>query len=119
MNTELSKRQETRPERAQQERWLKPACDVYESEAEWLVTADLPGVMQDALALDLDKTDLTIEARRGTWTGEGYAGYRRVFTLPQEVDRDKVSADLRHGVVSIHLPKSEAVKARRIAVTAG
>lgn len=122
MNADLTRHEQTRPETVQQARWIKPACDVYENRDEWLITADLPGVEQDALAVNLDKDELTIEARSNTaWFGEesSYAGYRRAFTLPSGIDGGKVRAELQRGVVSIHLPKSDAIKPRRIAVKAG
>lgn len=121
MSTELTRHQEARPESVDQERWLKPAVDVYENESEWLITADVPGVKQDLLKLHLDGDELLIEARRSAIEGVelGFVGYRRTFSLPTGVSGDKVVAKLNQGVVSIHLPKSEAIKPRRIAVSAG
>jgi len=122
MRNPIARREQTQPEHVDQERWFKPACDVFENEHEWLITADVPGVNPDALRLHLDGSDLTMEARRADeWFQEefGGAGYRRAFTLPSGVAADKVSADLRQGVVTVHLPKSEAIKPRRISVTAG
>jgi HSP20 family molecular chaperone IbpA len=122
MSKELARRQETRPETVENSRWLKPACDVYENQEEWLISADVPGVSAGGLALHLDKSELTIQATySGAAVGEGqaFAGYRRLFTLPSGIDADKVKAELREGVVSIHLPKSDAIRPRRIAVKAG
>ncbi|MCB9555910.1 MAG: Hsp20/alpha crystallin family protein [Deltaproteobacteria bacterium] len=121
MSKELSRHEGTRPETVDQLRWLKPACDVFESKDEWLITADVPGTKQDALHLHLDKGELAIEARRTDWfdNSQAFAGWRRVFSLPAGIDGSKVSAELKHGVVSIRLPKSEAIRPRRIAVNAG
>jgi len=116
MSTELTKREENQPEAVSQERFLRPACDVYENDDEWLIIADVPGVEKDTLTLNLDKDDLTIEGRR---EGQGYAGYRRAFTLPAGVDGDKVLAKMDRGVVTIHLPKAASIKPRQITVTAG
>ncbi len=120
MSNEMTKRDENTPEAVSQERWMKPPCDVYENDNEWLITADLPGVAKDALSLHLDKNDLTIEARRGEgeWN-QGFAGFQRTYTVPAGVDGEKVTAELNNGVVAIHLPKSEAIKPRQITVTAG
>ena len=120
MNTELTQREERMPETVGSERWLKPACDVFENENEWLITADLPGVINDALSLHLDKDELTIEGKRlaENWN-DGVVGYRRTFALPSGVDGDKVAAKMKFGVVKIHLPKSAAIKPRRISVKAG
>jgi len=120
MSKEISKREEHKPEAVSQERWLKPPCDVFENDNEWLITADLPGVAKDMLSVHLDKNELTIEGRRGEgkWN-QGFAGFQRTFTVPAGVDGEKVAAVLEGGVVSIHLPKSEAIKPRQITVTAG
>ena len=100
---------------------MQPPVDVFENEQQWLITADLPGVIQDALALHLDKDELVLEARRDKqWTGTTHhAGYRRAFTLPSGIDAQKVTAQLKLGVVTIQLPKAEAIKPRRIQVKAG
>jgi HSP20 family molecular chaperone IbpA len=121
MSREITKREEKRPEAVQQqERWLKPACDVVENEHEWLITADVPGVAQSALTLHVDKDQLVIEARRGDKAaGQDYAGFWRAFTLPVGLDAGKISAELRQGVVAVHLPKAEELKPRTIRVTAG
>ena len=120
MSKELRRRPES-PERVDQERWIKPLCDVFENEGEWLIMADVPGASSDALQVHLDAGELTIEARRSDrWFGEvGCAGYRRAFTLPSGIDGDKVKAALNQGVVSIHLPKAESLRPRRIEVRAG
>ena len=115
MSTELSDRNAVQPEAVQQERWLRPACDVYENENEWLISADVPGVVDSALTLHLHGTELVIEGRRGE-EGSSYAGYRRLFTLPHGIDANKASAELRDGVAWVHLPKSDSLKPRRIAI---
>jgi HSP20 family protein len=121
MSADLTRHEQAQPETVQQEQWIKPACDVYENENEWLITADLPGAERDTLRLDLANSELTIEARRANWFGDSgpYAGYRRVFSLPSGVDGTNVTAALNAGVVAIHLPKSEALRPRRIAIKAG
>jgi HSP20 family molecular chaperone IbpA len=86
-----------------------PAVDILESDNEYLVIADMPGVAQNAIQIDLKENQLAID-------GEKYA---RSFELPEFIDRDRVSAELKHGVLTVHLPKSEAVKPRQIEVRAG
>lgn len=118
MNSELTKTGKAEP--VENKRWLEPLVDVFENEDEWLIAADVPGVAQDGLELHLDKNELTISARRTDESNRlPYAGFRRLFTLPSGVDGEKVSAELQNGVVSIHLPKSAAIKPRQIHVQAG
>ena len=120
MSNEITKREDNTPETVSQERWLKPPCDVFENENEWLITADLPGVAKEALSVHLDKNDLLIEGRCGEGeSNQALAGFQRTFTIPSGVDGEKVTAELENGVVSIHLPKSAAIKPRQVTVTAG
>ncbi len=121
MNNDLAKREETRAESVETKRWLEPPVDVFENEDEWLVSADVPGVDDEGLRVHLQKSEILIEARRdgGEAQGFAYAGYRRTFTLPTGVDAEKVTAEMTHGVVSVHLPKAASIKPRQIHVRAG
>lgn len=118
MENKLTKREERRPETLEQHHWVSPAVDIYENEAEWLILADVPGVAKDGLTLHLEQRELVIEGKRGDAEKIGWTGYRRTFALPSGVDGAKVAAELDRGVVQIHLPKSEAIKPRRIAISA-
>lgn len=105
---------------------MPPRADVYENKDEYLVVADVPGASSDSLSINLDNERLTIAARAGL-EAEGTAisqefepvDYYRSFLVPEEIDRNKISADLKQGVLYLHLPKSETVKPRRIEVKAG
>lgn len=104
---------------------LAPPVDIYENEQEYLVRADLPGVHKDDLALDLDKGELTLFAKRGLErpgetlaAGRREGDFRRVFRIPDEVDAGKVEASFEDGVLEVHLPKAERNKPRRITVKA-
>lgn len=105
---------------------VAPPVDVYENDHELLLVADLPGVDREHLNLRLENEELTIEGR---WSleeeGSLLAGsfrpmdYRRSFAMPQTIDAEKVSAELKGGVLRVHLPKAEAYRPRQIKVTAG
>lgn len=106
---------------------LVPACDVYENKDEILVIADLPGIEADALQINLEKGELVLEAHRdgaakeGAFLGAewGSCDFRRRFSIPRGIDASKISAALKDGVLHLHLPKSEVLKPRQIAVSAG
>jgi HSP20 family protein len=106
---------------------IMPACDIYENDDEILVVADVPGVTADSLDINLEKGELTLEARRetsgqaGTFLGVEYrdCDFRRRFAVPGGIDADKINAELREGVLHLHLPKSEVLKPRQIPVQAG
>jgi HSP20 family molecular chaperone IbpA len=104
-----------------------PACDVYENDSEILLVADVPGVTKDAVDVRLDRGELTLSARpaatapSGTLVQSEYGGYEfeRRFVVPDGIDANGIAAELQHGVLILHLPKSEAVKPRQIPVRAG
>jgi HSP20 family molecular chaperone IbpA len=101
---------------------VAPRVDVYENDAEYLVLADLPGVAQEALSLRLDKRELTLEAQVTPQKGESLltefapTAWRRVFTVPRNVEVDAIGASLNHGVLTLRLPKAERHKPRQIPV---
>lgn len=125
MSTErnLTNREEDRPEAIQQRPALAPLVDVYESADELLVVADLPGVTREGLTINLEKGELSIEGRRGDAAqlgpgadAAGLPDLRRSFLVPQGIDAEKINADLKDGVLRIHLPKAAALKPRQIPI---
>lgn len=111
-------------ERMQAGRSESPDVDIYVNDEEILLVADLPGVHRDNLTISLENDTLTIEAKSGVeFVGSPQrqefdkVEYRRVFTLPKGIDREKCTADLQLGVLTLRLPRAGAGKPCRIAVT--
>jgi len=106
-----------------QERYVTPPVDIYETAGGLVVKADLPGVEKENLDLQVENNLLTIRAKP-THTSAGESVYReyelancfRQFELNEKVDQSKISADLKHGVLTLQLPKAEEVKPRKIEV---
>ncbi len=126
MGTQITKHEGQRLENVDERPVVAPQVDIYENKDELLLIADMPGVAQADLKIHLDEEEITIEGHpaeepQGTLLGREFrlVDYKRSFLLPQGVDRDKVSAQIKGGVVQLHLPKSAAVKPRRIEVRAG
>lgn len=104
-----------------------PRVDIIETEGELLLLADLPGVKESDVDIRFENGELTLHARRAAasipaepllW--ESQAGdFFRTFRITERIDASKISADLKNGVLTLHLPKVEAVKPRKIAVKAG
>ena len=122
----IESRNQDSAENVKERQAAAPLVDVYENEQEYLLVADLPGVDKDALNISLHQEELQLEAQRAETGGALLVGgefravdYRRTFTLPQGVDREKVAAELCDGVLRLHLPKAEALRPRRIEVRAG
>jgi HSP20 family molecular chaperone IbpA len=126
MTTEMTKKGIDKPEPVQQRNWQAPPFDIYENNEELLLIADLPGVMTDHLKIQLDKNELIIEGVRTPTRNDHVlvdeslvCDYRRTFIVPPGIDEKKIKAETKHGVLRLHLPKSEAVKPRQIQVKAG
>ncbi|MEW6518282.1 MAG: Hsp20/alpha crystallin family protein [Thermodesulfobacteriota bacterium] len=122
---ELVKREETTPERSRRIPAVAPVVDIYENTDEILLYADMPGVAKDAISVNVDNGKLTISGVRtvtatgaANWAEFGDVEYTRVFSVPQAIDVGKVNAELRDGVLKLHLPKSEAAKPRQIEIKA-
>ena len=109
----------TAPAQVQEERAVTvgPRVDVLETENEFLVLADVPGVKPGDVDVRFEKGDLTVHGRRPGGDRYEATHYHRVFAVADSVAADKITADLKSGVLTIKLPKVEAVKPKRIAVT--
>lgn len=92
---------------------LVPPVDIFETDEALTLVADLPGVASDGLQLGVEHDILTLEGQ----AREGDAGYYRRFQLPDNLDLEKVSAQMRHGVLTVTLPKAAAARPRKIEVT--
>ncbi len=104
---------------------LTPRVDIVETEDELQLFVDLPGVLPEDVDVRFENGELTLRGRRTPrtmgrpWLWEYEAGgFHRVFRVAENIAGDKIAADLKNGVMVVHLPKVEAVKPRRIAVKA-
>lgn len=103
-----------------------PVVHVRETAEAVLLDAELPGVKADQLQLSVNDGVLTLHGRVTPAERTGFqalhreyddADFRRAFTLPDNVDAGAITANAKHGVVTITLPKAKASQPRRIAVT--
>lgn len=102
-----------------------PPVDIYEIDGNIVLMADMPGVKKDDLNIDLREDTLTLsgeikpfeDAEETDLLIEYDVGqYYRQFTIPELIDRDKINAELKNGVLTLTLPKAEAAKPKQIAV---
>jgi HSP20 family protein len=105
-----------------------PAVSVRETEQAILLEADLPGVSLDHVEITIDQDILTLRGAVSPAAHDGYrllhreyadAGFARSFTMPDCVDRQQVAAVVKNGVLTLTLPKQQAVQPRRISVQTG
>jgi HSP20 family protein len=109
-------------------RWL-PATDLIESETHYVLRADLPGVSEDDISIELDHDVLTISGERKAETREQTGGYvrvervsgsfRRSVRLPEGVDAEAITAGFDNGVLEVSVPKPEQPKPRKVQITVG
>ncbi len=126
MTTELSKHESNVPtvERTQGGLTYSPRIDIWETDEELVLQADLPGVSPENLDVQFENRELRIHGEVTPrhenihfLCGEyGIGDFYRSFALGENIDAGKISAELKDGVLNLHLPKTDAVKPRRIEV---
>jgi HSP20 family protein len=109
-------------------RWL-PAMDLVESGDDFVLRADLPGLSEDDVNIELEDNVLTISGERKSEHEERKEGYYRLerasgsfsrsLTLPEGVDPEKVRANFDRGVLEVRIPKPEQRKPRKVTISAG
>ncbi len=116
----LPRREETHA----REHYITPPVDIFETGEGLTVVADLPGVEQKGLDVRVADGILTIQgttahAAPGTPVEREFEllNFYRQFELPEAVDSERISAELKHGVLTLRLPKKERAKPRRIEVS--
>ena len=103
-----------------------PAVDLYEKDDHFIIKAELPGIKKDDIKVDLKDRVLTLSGER-TYDNEvkeenyyrrerSYGKFQRAFTLPVDVDSEKIKAEFKDGVLQIEVPKPEDKKAKRVTV---
>jgi HSP20 family protein len=103
-----------------------PAVDIYETEGEIVVKAEVPGLDRKDITLNLENNVLTIRGERRFQKEtkddnyhrieRSYGGFTRSFSIPTTVDEDKIRADYKDGVLTVSLPKKEQAKPKQIQI---
>lgn len=106
-----------------------PSFDVKESSDAYQFKADLPGILEADLEISLESNRLTVAGKRETeavnegerWhlSERSHGNFSRTFTLPEDVDSEKVVAELRNGVLTLMVPKRPEVRPKKISVSLG
>jgi HSP20 family protein len=103
-----------------------PAVDLYEKDDHFIIKAELPGINKEDIKVDLKDRVLTLSGER-SYNNEvkeenyyrrerSFGKFQRAFTLPADVDAEKIKAEFKDGVLQIEVPKPENQKAKRVAV---
>jgi len=104
----------------------RPVADISESKKEYLIKAELPDVEREDVHVSVDGGNVIIRGERKMDKEEEdatqhriesfYGSFSRTFTLPENVDAEKISAQTKNGVLKVHLPKTKASKPKSIEV---
>lgn len=106
-----------------------PAMDVVERDDHYVLRADLPGVREEDISVELDGDVLAVSGRREAEHDEQREGFSRIervtgeftraLTLPEGVDADKIEASYDRGVLEVRVPKPEQAQPRKVAISVG
>ena len=105
--------------------YYRPTVDIYELADELVVLADVPGAKNDQIDIHFEDGSLTIHARvpnrqesQGPYLRKEYGvgDFYRTFRVSEQIDAARISAEYTAGVLTLHLPKIEAAKPRKISV---
>ena len=106
------------------EKFVIPLVDIYEDDSGLTVLADLPRVDKSGLQVSVENKILTIEGKTMGLAERNYllkefepVNFFRQFELSDRVDQDKISAELKNGVLQLSLPKAESAKPKQIEVS--
>jgi HSP20 family protein len=114
-------------ERTRAGRIYTPQVDIIERKNDIVVMADMPGVDEKSVDITLEKNILTIYGKvdfeapkdcRLALSEYGIGDYQRIFTLSDEVDKEKIHASVKNGVLKLVMPKAESAKTRKIPIAA-
>ena len=104
---------------------LRPKVDLLESADTWLLHAAMPGVDERGAEVSLERDVLTIRGQGSVSEPEGFERqygefrvreYERSFRLPEEIDRENLDASVRHGVLTVTIPKAKAAQPTKVTV---
>jgi len=113
------------PQNYAAQNYVSPEVNIFETADSYILEAEMPSVTREGLDISVEANTLTIHGRRtplelnaeALYCESSTADYRRVFELDPAIDTTKIDAKLDQGVLTIHLPKSERVKPRKVTVS--
>ncbi|MBN1665984.1 MAG: Hsp20/alpha crystallin family protein [Anaerolineales bacterium] len=112
-------------ERTRETRCFIPRADIYETEEAMFVKVDMPGVGAEDIEITLEKNVLTINGTVDSELPEGFSlasaeyaigDYERSFRISNAIDREKIKAEIKHGVLTLELQKAAIAKSQKIKV---
>jgi len=123
MNTTI--REDRNGQSAQRDQFVAPVSSVMEDKEGYILQVEMPGVNKEGLEISFENNELTIVGRRSLPAIDGNVihresrreNFRRAFEIDPSINADKITATIDQGIVTLTLPKAEAVKPRKITVS--
>ena len=124
MNIVSQENQKTGQQSAAQTAYVTPYVDIEATDSGYVLHADMPGVNREGIEVTVDDGNLVIAGHRQALAVGGeplyrerrQLNFRRVYELDPSIDTGKISARIEQGILTVHLPKAENQKPRRIAL---
>lgn len=109
------------------EQKFTPACEIAETEAQYFMSMDLPGVKREDIKVEINENTLTIsgerkqekkaeDERNAKYVERQYGAFIRTFTLPSTADAEKIEAHYEDGVLNLTIPKATIARTRKIEI---
>jgi HSP20 family molecular chaperone IbpA len=122
--TQKERTEQTTPERTFGGVFFTPRVDIYETDNELTLYADVPGVRSEDVDLRYERGELVLHGRvqprrsQGNFLLQEYeeGDFYRAFSIHESIDASRISASCKNGVLTVHLPKAEAARPKQIAV---
>jgi HSP20 family protein len=124
--TQKERSQQTTPETTRGGVYYSPRVDIYETDEELVLCADVPGVRPEDVDLRYENGELLLHARvqprhlEQNFVAQEYGegDFYRAFAIHESIDSGRILAECKNGVLTVHLPKAEAARPRQISVKA-
>jgi HSP20 family protein len=124
--SQKERREQTTPERTRGGVYFTPRVDIYETDKELILFADVPGVRPEDADLRYEQGELILVGRvrprednRNSLLGEYDVGdFYRAFSIHESIDSSRITAECKNGVLTVHLPKMEQAQPRQINIQA-
>jgi HSP20 family protein len=123
----MTKRTDTQNvETTRSARYFAPRVDIYETESELVMLADMPGVSPNDIDLRYEQGELILQGKVNSPSRTGHlilgefeeGDYYRVFQIHESIDSTRIEAECKNGVLTVHLPKAESAKPKQVQVKA-
>jgi len=125
-NAMTNRTETTTKEATRNNKYFAPRVDIFETDSELVLHADMPGVDPKDIDLRYENGELIVQGRAGAPVNHGHlilsefdeGDYYRAFQIHESIDSTRIGAECKNGVLTVHLPKAESAKPKQVTVKA-